>query len=182
MERYARRLLATTFSIAIGTGGSAVTLPVAASNDWTESFSPVSGRSQRSDDVSHAGRSLHKLKEDYQLGVDQLAAMLGVTRPTVYSWMRGSVSSIRSENLRRIEFLGRRLDALVHRAFKGSLGPFFRRQMDPAVNEIFRALASDDLTEDQLGILRSQIAYKLEGLERSRSLHDSLAGKARLIS
>lgn len=180
MNKYAEYLKATTFAVIVGTGGHAVALPVFASNNVTKAFSPPIV-DEYDHVVQRLSEKINHLQQDYKLGVDQLAKIFRVSRPTVYSWLNGNIGHIRGGNSERIEAISSWLDTCVRIDLRENLGPLLRRSLDPKVHEITEELAAEKLDLECLTNLQSTLVYKLEGIEQSSALNDALANKKPLI-
>lgn len=56
------------------------------------SFTHASARASNQSEVNPAAETIKSIKDDWQFNMTELAEILGVTRPTVYSWLKGKTS------------------------------------------------------------------------------------------
>ena len=180
MTNYMDRLKATTFAVIVGTGGSAIAMPILASNNVpTIIISPDFVAENQ--EVQLFSKKITHIKDRYGLSVGQLSKILAVSRPTIYSWLRGDAKQIRRANRDRVEAISTWLEHGVQESLCSYLGPMLRRKLDPKAQVIDSELSADSLDFDILASLQPALNFKLEGMEQSADLDHALAGKKPLI-
>ena len=179
MKKY-DQLKATTFAVLIGTGGCFVPVAFVATNGGppVQAIRPVEPNVSAAKLVSS---KVAQLETEYCLGRDQLANLLGVSRPTIYSWLSGKAQGVRNANQERVGLISGWLDENVTAEFRPYLGKLLRRTLDPQVQEISNQLSAPALDVRRLGTLVSLLNFKLEGIEQVEVLDRLLADKKSLI-
>lgn len=155
-------------------------MPIVASNNVPIIVLPAAGE-EENQAVQRLSHKVQHLKEDYGLGVDQLAKVFKVSRPTIYTWLDGSTGHIRKTNGERIEAIYGWLEGSVPEYLRNNFGSLLRRELDANVKEFSELLSSKELDLERLEFLRPKLVHKLEGIKQSSALSSVLADKKPLI-
>lgn len=125
---------------------------------------------------SSIGRLLSDLLDAYKFGKGQLAAMLAVSRPTIYAWLNNETSTIRFENKDRIAKLSRILkEKMPSQEYASLLGPFLRRRLNVVSQDLWDALtAADAFDTETLHIAFVAAKASIEGQRRDDRLSELL--------
>ena len=67
-------------------------------------FSETSGSLNLETEVNHIGEVISFIKENWQFNMTELAEIFGVSRPTVYNWLKGKTPPDK-ENLQRLQVI-----------------------------------------------------------------------------
>lgn len=124
---------------------------------------------------SSIGRQLSDLIDAYSLGKDQLASTLAVSRPTIYAWLNNETSTIRFENRERIAELRRVLkEEMPSQEFASLLGPFLRRRLNVASQDLWDTLTADAFDTEKLHVAFVAAKASIEGQRRDNRLSELL--------
>ncbi|MCP5148710.1 MAG: hypothetical protein H6991_07765 [Pseudomonadales bacterium] len=174
------RVRATTFAVLIGSGGYFMPAMVIATNDVSitgndePNFSAVS-------EAAAVSQQVACLEQVFGLGKDQLAELLHVSRPTIYSWLNGTANSVRAENKQRVSFAYEMLEN-IEPELRIYFGALMRRKLDPQVQDISHFLALAEAAPDEQERVWKLVNFKLEGLQRSALLDERLDNSKPLIA
>lgn len=165
--RGAAALFTAPFLISVGTGGDVQALPYEATGNLA--FIEVV-RDAKVAEVDSFIQRLAKLQETYQLGTDQLAEIMSVSRVTVYNWRGRRVEHIRAENRARLAALEELLRSTISQAYASQLGSFLRQRLDTDSRAVSAALAGQGLISESTISLLSGAGNRLRGIQRNRQL------------
>lgn len=171
--RGATALFTAPFLLAVGTGGVLQALPYEATGKLA--LIDVVSDARSAESASFHER-LAKLQSMYQLGTDQLAAIMQVSRVAIYNWRGRRVEQVRLENRDRLGALERLLHSAIPEQYAAELGRFLRQRLDVESEEAFNVLVGDDLTSDRAIARMSSLTNRLRGAQRSREL-EALLGR-----
>lgn len=118
-----------------------------------------------------AGDFLTTIKEGWQFNMSELADILGVARPTVYSWMNGKTSR-NEEMIHRLQALAAAAAVWNEQTNSEEKG-FLLDYMGPLANEpsIRQRLKSPDTTADELReLIPARVEQSRKALEQTRAM------------
>jgi predicted transcriptional regulator len=170
----------TPFAVAAGTGGYPQAQPVEVSGGCVF---VIGSRRPTSAEIERAKffRDFSRLIEEYGLGKNQAAALLKVSRPTVYSWLEKSPGAIRDTHRERLSSLLVALDTNIDPSLRQLLGELLEKRIDPSVRELFALASSGEASADDLRKVLSSLNFRLSGIESSSRLAAALKDKKPLI-
>ncbi|MEN8178607.1 MAG: hypothetical protein ABFS39_08295 [Pseudomonadota bacterium] len=171
---------ATPFAVMAGTGGYAQAQPVEASGN---SIFVIGAYQPTTDEIDKAVffKNLSRFFDEYGLGKNQMAALLNVSRPTIYSWLEKEPERIRESHRNRLSNLLSVFDKQIDPSLRHSTSSFLQKRLDPIVRELWRISSSEDYSLDEIeGALKS-LNFKLSGMDRSKRLSEALKNKKPLI-
>lgn len=171
---------ATPFAVMAGTGGYAQAQPVEASGN---SIFVIGAYQPTTDEIDKAVffKNLSRFFDEYGLGKNQMAALLNVSRPTIYSWLEKEPERIRESHRNRLSNLLSVFDKQIDPSLRHSASSFLQKRLDPIVRELWRISSSEDYSLDEIeGALKS-LNFKLSGMDRSKRLSEALKNKKPLI-
>lgn len=170
----------TPFAIAAGTGGYPQAQPVEVSGGCVF---VIGARRPTLDEVERAKffRECSRLIDEYGLGKNQAAALLNVSRPTVYSWLEKSPEVIRSTHRERLLVLMAALDANIDPSLRRLVGGMLQKRIDPYVRDLFAVVSNGEASLDRLKAILAKLNFRLSGIESLNRLAQSLKDKKPLI-
>ena len=110
-----------------------------------------------------------------------MAALLNISRPTVYSWLTGQPETIRNIHKQRIEQLLTTFDSNIAPDHRHLVGNYLRKKLDPFVSRFLADISSGDFSEQTLQTLLNTLSFKISGMEKSKQLSAALENKRPLI-
>jgi predicted transcriptional regulator len=170
----------TPFAVVEGTGGYPQAQPVQVSGGCVFVIAPhrpTSGEIEK----AQFFRNISRLIEEYGLGKNQAAALLNVSRPTVYSWLDQEPETIRDVHRERLSSLVVALDANIDPTLRQLVGGLLQKRVDPSVRELFALVAGGEVSAEDLRKVLIPLNFRLSGLESSSRLAASLKDKKPLI-
>lgn len=177
-------LLAVAFTtpclFIIGTGGYAQPSYVEATGN-TNFLSVEKPLEQFQIDLKKLSERVKTLQSQFGLGVDQLSLLLGVSRPTIYSWIKLNASRVQEKNLSNVEHLYETLQSRIDEKNKQYLGKLLRRKLDTDIEKMLANFPQSTLSLIEENQLFTSLNYKLEGVKRSERLNEQLSSRKALI-
>ena len=125
--------------------------------------------------------SISELMSTYKLNKNQLANVLGVTRPTIYAWLDDNLIAIRGNKMENVTLLLLSLNNNVLQEHKPLLSQLLRRKHTSLVKEISTLATKAGTSKREFDTLAKKIDKQLSSIRRSNLLSTSLADKKSLI-
>ncbi|MCF6225420.1 MAG: hypothetical protein L3J22_03830 [Xanthomonadales bacterium] len=170
----------TPFGVAAGTGG----YPQAASYYTTGNSSfvivsaPLDFQSPDQVELNAFFGRVNDLFETYGLGKDQLAHILAVSRPTVYSWLDKQPKRVSDKHMDRVMCLQQVLNDFIPAHLRVYLGGFLRHKLNLESSKLMDNLSEKELAIEVVKSSLVSVEFGLEGMLRSAKLSSALADKA----
>lgn len=170
----------TPFLIMGGTGGYAQA-SYQESTGNTSFISREKSLTPSQQNVVRHSKLLNEMKEEFDLGVDQLANLIGVSRPTIYAWLKGESKRVLESHAIYANSLFDVLESRIEHENKKYLGALLRRKLDREVTSIFRKENQEAPILVSNEDLIKSINFKLQGIKRSEILRQKLSNKKTVI-
>jgi predicted XRE-type DNA-binding protein len=170
----------TPFAVVAGTGGYPQAQPVEVSGGCVF---VIGAHRPTLDEIERAKffREFSRLIDEYGLEKKQAAALLNVSRPTVYSWLEKGPELIRGAHRERLLSLMAALDANIDPSLRLLLGGLLQKRIDPYVRDLFAIVSNGEESADQLKEILATLNFRLSGIESLNRLSHSLKDKKPLI-
>lgn len=170
----------TPFMITVGTGGytQASYQETTGNNMFVSLEQPLSLAERK---VSEFTGIVLSIKDNFGLGVDQMSLLFDVSRPTIYSWLKGDVTRIQSKHRAHVVALSSILKDRISEENSMYLGRLLRRKLDKDAIKLTNSLSQKNITLAEIEPLFDSIDFKLEGIKRSERLSLELSDKRALI-
>ncbi len=180
LVNYQETAFATPFALLMGTGGSPQVQPVTTSGN---SLFVVAIKHPIENSIKNTTfiNDLQRFMNEYALGKSQAAALLNITRPTIYSWLNNPPEKIRDAHQIRLSTILGVFDQQIDPSLRHFSGQFLQRKLDPSVRELLKACSNDNLPLDEIENILKRWDFKLSGIDRSKALSTALAAKKPLI-
>lgn len=175
-SRGAAAFFTAPFLISVGTGGAVQALPFEATGQ-TALVEVVN--ESRATEIKPFHERLASLQNVYQLGTDQLAVIMRVSRMAIYNWQSRRVGQVRGDNQARLDALEKLLRSSIPATYSSELGRFLRQRLDGDSQAALNILNGDDLGSPATVSLLSGVGNRLRGVHRNRQLEALLANQQR---
>ena len=170
----------TPFAVMAGTGGYTHAQPV----ETTGNSMFVTGAYQPTNEQINTAlfvKALEKLAEDYQLSRNLISALLGVSRPTIYSWLDGSTENIRAKHRQRLADILTSFDQNIDEDLRPLVGKLLRKRLDTTVSKLLVLTQQTEFSKKEVDSTLKTLNFKLSGITRSNQLSEALKNKNPLI-
>lgn len=170
----------TPFALIGGTGGYVHAQPL----ETTGNSIFVVGAHQPTREqinTAHFVKKLERLTGEFGLNKNQVSKIMGVSRPTIYSWFDGATDVIRDSHRQRLETIVTAIDRAVDENLRPALGLLLNRKLDPSVSKFTKLTSQQYFSVDELERTMKPLNFKLSGLVQSNALTSALKNKKPLI-
>jgi len=170
----------TPFMITVGSGGyaQAAYQETTGNNMFVSLEQPLS---ETDKDLRVFSGKVKAIKDTFGLGIDQISAIFAVSRPTVYTWLKGDFSRIQNKHRERAMSIDAILRESITEKNSQYLGKLLRRKLDEDAINLVNLLSQENIALDHKDSIIKSIEFKLEGIKRNEHLSLELSDNRALI-